>query len=727
MSDEALGFKGMQPDRQVAGNSRPIFNTVVAGSATICGFLAVSAQLILLREFVSVFGGNEMLLGVFLSVWMLLTGAGALLGTRIRRVNFRLLIMIFFMVMSLLPSLSLCFLDETRDFWLGSGVLLPLHIALGVALITLAPFCLLSGMVFPMLTRMNEADERFPIRFVYLFEALGSVLGGLFVLLFLLYVGDSYAAALFLTILGIVVVAWNTISDWNSRRAYVLLGFIIITFYVYYRIDGNKHREALYGGEEIVEVKDAATGNYAMMNWGDGKSYYCDGNLLFTSGRNQEDEEPLYFARLQRKHMYEMLVIGGKKMGMPEMMNDIPFVQIVALQEEKAFVELQDYFLQDWRGNSRFSLRIQDAREYMRNTKLRFDAIVINAPEPSNLGSNRYYTSEFFSLARTCLTDSGVILLSLPSAGNYVGGAKKELHSITYNTLKKEFPFVGMIPSERDYFVASDHPTYDNMAARSVQLHLKGVYVNPDYIDDVSVDFKRQERMSKIDTTAGINTDYKPVALSRALEIYSEKSGSASMIIMAGLGLLLLIPLFLGRSNGAGIWMTGFTGTAAEVILMYYYQSMFGSLYMISTLIFSFFMLGLALGAFFMRGEALERLTHAGKGQAILAVCCSAIPLLLLITQSNALAPGPARVFTILLVMLIAFVSGQQFVRCASLDNAGRGNRSGLVYAIDLSGSALGGLIMGVLLIPAFGLMEMSVALMLMNFLVAALMYLLRK
>ena len=51
------------------------------------GLTSMSTQLIMLREFMVLFNGNEMVIGIVLSNWMLLTGLGAWLGRFYHRKN----------------------------------------------------------------------------------------------------------------------------------------------------------------------------------------------------------------------------------------------------------------------------------------------------------------------------------------------------------------------------------------------------------------------------------------------------------------------------------------------------------------------------------------------------------------------------------------------------------------------------------------------------------------
>ncbi len=44
------------------------------------GFTSTITQIILLREFLSVFYGNELVIGIILGNWMIITGIGSYLG-----------------------------------------------------------------------------------------------------------------------------------------------------------------------------------------------------------------------------------------------------------------------------------------------------------------------------------------------------------------------------------------------------------------------------------------------------------------------------------------------------------------------------------------------------------------------------------------------------------------------------------------------------------------------
>ena len=47
----------------------------------LLGYISIMAQLVLLREFIKNFHGNELVIVIFLAVWMILTAMGARLGS----------------------------------------------------------------------------------------------------------------------------------------------------------------------------------------------------------------------------------------------------------------------------------------------------------------------------------------------------------------------------------------------------------------------------------------------------------------------------------------------------------------------------------------------------------------------------------------------------------------------------------------------------------------------
>jgi len=66
--------------------------------------------------------------------------------------------------------------------------------------------------------------------------------------------------------------------------------------------------------------------------------------------------------------------------------------------------------------NERVHIFYQDGRAFLKETRKRYDMIILNLPEPATAQINRFYTKEFFLEAREKLTEKGVLSFLVPSA-----------------------------------------------------------------------------------------------------------------------------------------------------------------------------------------------------------------------------------------------------------------------------------------------------------------------
>ena len=108
---------------------------------TALGFCSFITQLVLMREYLSVFSGNEFIIGIYLSGWMMLNGDGAYWARRSsQNTNAIPLIIRSFVFLAIIPFISLLafYLVNSRFFPPGYSPG-PLSIWLYM-LILIAPF-----------------------------------------------------------------------------------------------------------------------------------------------------------------------------------------------------------------------------------------------------------------------------------------------------------------------------------------------------------------------------------------------------------------------------------------------------------------------------------------------------------------------------------------------------------------------------------------------------------
>jgi spermidine synthase len=101
-------------------------------------------------------------------------------------------------------------------------------------------------------------------------------------------------------------------------------------------------------------------------------------------------------------------------------------------------------------SKTKTKLIIQDGAAYIRNTKNKFNAVVIDIEEPTIVDSSPLFTSEYYQFIHKTLRSNGILAIWAPAGTN-------KFEKIIYNTLKTSFKFVSIRIIERyPIFYASD-------------------------------------------------------------------------------------------------------------------------------------------------------------------------------------------------------------------------------------------------------------------------------
>ena len=169
------------------------------------GLTAIITQIILLREFMSVFNGNELVIGVIMANWMLLTGTGSYLGRFSGKISGKPGFMyVSLMLVAVLPAITVFLLSLLRNVVFPFGSMISIIQITYSSFVLLMPFCLLSGFLFTFFCRTISGQYKANlIGRVYSLEAIGSIAGGLlfnFVLVYLLKTFQSLTILMFINL-----------------------------------------------------------------------------------------------------------------------------------------------------------------------------------------------------------------------------------------------------------------------------------------------------------------------------------------------------------------------------------------------------------------------------------------------------------------------------------------------------------------------------------------------
>jgi spermidine synthase len=484
----------------------------------LLGFTATSSQIFLLREFVSTFHGNELVIGIYLSVWLLATAAGsgplaALVQRRrvarpagsgvdaaayrsegdaksagflFRFAVVQVLSAIFLLVAALgiaaPPSLLRPALGEV------AGLLS----ALGCSMLFLFPFCMFEGLLFPLGTRIVDGHEAAGPRAsnsmgrgasavsrVYFLEGVGAAAGGLLVSLVLIHVMSSFRIAAFLASInllaacalamfatsgstsGVAMPARRSLGRSGRPAAWafaVLASGALILFAtdpVTHWVTSLKWRPL-----EVRGTRQTGYGNLAAVSVDFQYSVYQDGLLLFTTDDVQSSEEVAHVSLLEHPRPEHVLLIGGGVGGvLGEMLkhSSLKVLEYVELDPELISFSkevLPEHYVSDL-DDQRVRVIFTDGRRFLQKSDRQYDVVTMQLPPPYTAQLNRFYTREFFGLVREHLKPDGVFVFTVPEIKEYVSQELASFLGSVSRTAKSQFEKTALVPTSRSLVVCS--------------------------------------------------------------------------------------------------------------------------------------------------------------------------------------------------------------------------------------------------------------------------------
>ena len=500
----------------------------------LIGFTAAIAQIVLLRELMVVFYGNESSLGLMLASWFFWTAAGSTLAGRfaaIARQPRRLMAAIQVLIAVILPCTILAvraakgLLQTVPGEVLGPGTMLL------TSFCVLGPLCILSGALFTVGSRVYQtaaaSSTGEATGSVYLWEAVGSSGGGVVAGLLLTRYLSSRDIAWLLALLNLMAACGLAVSRRPLRRT-AMTGLVGIAAVL--ASSGWPQRwEAIsqarfWRGLHLVATRNSVYGSLAVIGTEDSRSVYENGVVLFNVPDPPAGEEAVHYALLEHPSPRSLLLIGGGLNGSIAQALRHPTLERVDYVElDPAILDLaREYFPNQWltlRADPRVHVHITDGRLFLKTTQSTFDVVIVNLPEPQNAQLNRFYTVEFFREASRKLTPSGLLSFQLRSSENYVSPELGQFLRSIHKSLLAVFPEVTAIPGETIHFFAARQAGVlasgsDELLARLRARNLETTYVSQYFIPfrmtpDRMADLRTEFRPLK---STPLNRDFAPVA-----------------------------------------------------------------------------------------------------------------------------------------------------------------------------------------------------------------------
>jgi spermidine synthase len=454
------------------------------------GVASQIGQVLFLREFLTVFHGNELSLGLILSAWLFWAGLGSRLGGFCAERSPKPLSWLAFTsggLFLILPG-SLLLIRILRGlFPVLPGAYLSLgDMALSCFLLQ-APACLLLGMHFVFLSRVwrlrRQTRDTSGAAKVYMLEAAGNSLGGaLFTLVLVRHLSQLCTALLTgsLLLAALLLLAGckqnlHPLPKGQSLLLFALLaGAAAALPYLGALEEAFRRIQWHHFAPEhrLLQTWQSKYGNIAVLQHQHQYTFMQSAQLLFSitgpkgsnSGLEQQQAAAFaHLAMLQHQDPQKVLLLGGGLRGtLPEMLKH-PVKRIDYLQLDQTLLQaVQDYApeptlqaLQD----PRVRIKHMDGRLFIKQARESYELIIADLPDPTTAALNRYYTLEFFQEARDLLQPNGVLVCNLSCAADLRDTALVNRNASIYHSLDQVFSQVLVAGGEQMLFFASQDKT----------------------------------------------------------------------------------------------------------------------------------------------------------------------------------------------------------------------------------------------------------------------------
>jgi len=531
--------------------------SAIRAALALIGFSAVIGQIVLMRELIVVFNGNEISLGIMLATWLFWTAAGSSLSSRFavggNHARRAVAALECLLGVSLPPTIWA--LRASRSFFqtVPGELVGPVPMLL-TSLACLSLFCVVAGSLFVVATRMYEQECAVPARVAassaYLLEAAGSACGGILASIVLLRFLESFQIAIVVTVLNLCMAAVLCFRMSRKQLAAVTVAValfaavlltIVLLIYVAPSLDRSAQarlwrgfrlvgsRDSIYGNLAVIESGNAETGNETGNTaTGNIRSIYDNGVILASAPDENAAEEAVHYALLEHPAPRHLLMIGGGVSGSISQALKHPTVERIDYVElDPALIDMARQFFpvqsapifSDPRVHVHYADGRYFLRHYLKTPGDTFDVIVLNVPDPQTAQLNRFYTAEFFHSARDRLAPGGLLALQLRSSEDYISPDLAEFLRCIQHTLTEIFPYVVAVPGETIHFFAATRPDIltDNpqtLIRRLQERNLKTQYVReyfipfrmmPDRMEQV------REQLRPLPSTP-VNRDFEPIA-----------------------------------------------------------------------------------------------------------------------------------------------------------------------------------------------------------------------
>lgn len=733
--------------------------TVLTAAVLLMGFSGFAAQVLLIRELMVVFLGNELSIGIILANWLILEAVGARAAGRVfdvkkNHVTLFVLVQLLFALSFIVSMWAARNLRPLMGVQPGEGMgVSPMFFG---SFLVLLPTSIFHGALFSsasaIFSRISGSAGAGGISKVYIWETLGTLVAGVVVTFMLIPHFHGMHIALGIALLNAAACAVliffhkSAAMDWMlaavSLMCAALAGFLLISGGADELHERSLDRQ--WEGREVLYSKNSVYGNVTVTRRGGEYTFYADGIPLITSPNPDtvHVEEFTHIPMLYHPSPERVYMIGSGAGGVISELLKYPLTSLDYAELDPHIFEVLRLYPTDITESELNAPHVTavtaDGRKYLRDVKEPYDVIFIGVPYPQDLQSNRLYTQEFFTLASSRLTEDGILVLGLPGSLTYLSEELKYIHASAAQTLGSVFPYQVSLPGDGLHLVIAsrrDITQFDSQYLISLhnQRELPVKLLSAGYLA-YRLDSRRQQWYARtMEGTQGvINRDFTPKGVYYGLAYWNaafspetatvyRTVGSIGILsiaaVLAGIAVLGALLAMKNRRIAtaavpAAVAATGFSGMLFDLLIIYAFQAIYGYVFSWIGILVAVFMAGAAAGSLLMT-VLLDRIQRDMR--AFICTECAVLASVLLLTAASAGFPVLIRAGMDFLItgifLVLSFASGctvgMQFpiANKMYLKSGGRiGSTAGVLYGADLLGGWAAGIVGAAFLMPLYGL-----------------------
>ena len=628
--------------------SKNFFRNYFIAVAVYIGFASAIGQVILIRELLTVFRGNEFIIGMIFTGWFLGIFAGAKFNPQAIDAVLERRIMISYMLFPVALLLLVLLAHMIPIFFHRTpGTFFSITTEFTLSFIFTIPVSFFVGFFFPpIVTLLSRSYREKSGGVIYLVESLGAFAGGMLFSFILIDVLNPLGTISLLMAMSLALF----VVRFGRKR---LLPLLVLPALLFYNSDGLERDffKFVWNRTQSSTLIRYDRTRYQTIHLGFNEqqiSVYGDGILYYTIPDRHESRQLFHLVQSLRNGSSkdDVLIFGAGPGSLPynllrTELSSLSYFEI----DPKLYRTIEPYRIRFYRTgpeDNRLSVISQDLRYHLKTSPEKYDMIVCFPPVPHNANLNRFYTAEFYAMCRDRLKEGGIFITSLGGFSSYMEGEQREYISSIYKSFTAHFPYHMRTSGDPIYLIGAGSPgalpkspakllaNYAKKLPELRKLPLENAVMENFTVSELR-SFFEPTHIAYFDRVIGSklagaveNTDRMPYAYWNYILFSAAREHSLLYGVLKEyryfLALLVLITALVffrvkrkygaeQFAGGAVIYAVGMVSMSVVLLMIMLYQNFYGVVYYRISLINALFMLGLTAGSFLANRYSLRSLT----------------------------------------------------------------------------------------------------------------------